>query len=130
MFKQDLKYSRITSLTNRAHIQQKINDTVEKYYVKLKGMFNYQLTQSKSFPALNMEDVTKICYKARLFDKHMNMATLDKNLVSTNASINGFKNPSDRELNRYEFLEFLLRTAKSKYLDPKIYHDLSEAFGK
>ena len=77
-----------------------------------------------------MEDVTKFCYKSKLFDKHMNMAALDKNLVATNASINGFKNPNDRELHRYEFLEFLLRTAKSKYCDPKIYHDVSDAFGK
>ena len=41
MFKQDIKYSRITSMSNRAHVQQKIVDTVEKYYIKLKGMFNY-----------------------------------------------------------------------------------------
>jgi hypothetical protein len=90
-------------------------------------MFYYQLAHSKNFPALSMDDVTKLCYKAKLFDKHMNMATLDKNLVATNASINGFKNPADRELNRYEFIEFILRTAKSKYCDPKIHHDLSEA---
>lgn len=130
MFKQDMKYSRIPSMSNRPHVQQKILDTVEKHYLKLKGMFYYQLAASKSFPALNMDDVVKFCYKAKLFDKHMNMASLDKNLVSTNASINGFKNPQDRELNRYEFVEFLIRTAKSKYQDPKIYHDLAEAFGK
>lgn len=130
MFKQDIKYGRIASLSNRAHVLQKIMDVIEKHYVRLKGMFYYQLAHSKNFPALSMDDVTKLCYKAKLFDKHMNMATLDKNLVATNASINGFKNPADRELNRYEFIEFVLRTAKSKYCDPKIYHDLSEALGK
>lgn len=130
MFRQDIKYGRIPQMSNRQHITQKLLDVIEKHYVGMKGIFYFALANSKNFPKLDLDDVTKICYKGKLFDRSMNMATLDKNFVATNASLNGYKNPADRELNRYEFVEFLVRTAKSKYVDSKIYHDLSEAVGK
>lgn len=130
MLRQDIKYGRIPTMTNRQHVVQKLLDVVDKHYVVLKGMFYHALANSKNFPTLNMDDVTRICYKAKLFDRNMNMATLDKNFVATNASINGLKNPGDRELHRYEFVEFIVRTAKSKYCDSKMFHDLSEALGK
>merc|ERR1712072_316118 len=111
MFRQDIKYGRIPQMSNRQHVTQKLLDVVDKYYVALKNIFYFALVSSKNFPKLDLEDMTKMCYKAKLFDRNMNMATLDKNFVATNASVNGYKNPADRELNRYEFVEFMVRTA-------------------
>ena len=51
----------------------------------------------------------------------MNIVAMDRNLVTTNTSTNQYKNSEDRELNRYEFIVILVRTAKSKYQDPKIF---------
>ena len=51
----------------------------------------------------------------------MNIVAMDRNLVTTNTSTNPYKNSDDRELNRYEFIVILVRTAKSKYQDPKIF---------
>ena len=130
MFRQDIKYGRIPSMSNRQHVTQKLLDVIDKYYVSLKNVFYFASASSKNFPKLNLDDVTRMYYKAKLFDRSMNMATLDKNFVATNASINGHKDPAERELNRYEFVEFVVRTAKSKYCDSKLFHDLSEAFGK
>ena len=70
--------------------------------------------------------ITRVTTLKLSFDRNMNMATFDKNFVATNASINGVKSPSDRELNRYEFIELMVRTAKSKYLEPKVHHELYE----
>jgi len=101
-------------------------DVLERHYQTLKNIFTFAIANSKQFPKLNVDDATRICYKAKLFDRNMNMATFDKNFVATNASINGVKSPSDRELNRYEFIELMVRTAKSKYLEPKVHHELYE----
>ena len=55
---------------------------------------------------------------------------MDKAFVATNASINGLKNQDERELNRYEFMELLIRIAQIKYQVPKIHPVLDNAFGK
>jgi hypothetical protein len=45
---------------------------------------------------------------------------LEKQFILTNASINNYKKSEERELNRYEFVEILVRIAKIKYVDPRI----------
>jgi hypothetical protein len=54
------------------------------------------------------------------------LATVDINLAATNVSNNKYKNSSERELHRYEFIEVIVRLASSKFKEPKIlttYHD-------
>lgn len=53
-------------------------------------------------------------------DKVLNQAAVDINLAATNVSTNPFKNSSERELHRYEFVEVIVRLANSKYREPKI----------
>ena len=48
------------------------------------------------------------------------MANVDINLAATNVSNNKFKNSSERELHRYEFMEVIVRLASTKYKEPKI----------
>ena len=79
---------------------------------------------------MSIKDFTQICYKCNLFDRNLNLVSMERNLVTTNTSINPYKNSDDKELNRYEFLEVLVRTAKSKCLDPKIFQSFNDALGK
>ena len=54
------------------------------------------------------------------------MATVDIALAATNVSNNKYKNSSERELHRYEFMEVIVRLANTKFKEPKIiakHHD-------
>ena len=60
-------------------------------------------------------------------DKNLNLATVDRQLITTNVSNNPYKNSAQRELHRYEFIEVIVRLSQSKYKDPKIVTSLHEA---
>lgn len=47
--------------------------------------------------------------------------------IATNAELVDLKNNPDRDLNRYEFMEILLRLANDKYRIPKKCKDFKSA---
>jgi len=47
--------------------------------------------------------------------KWINLAALDRILITTNVALHGLINSAERDLNRYEFLEIIVRIAVAKY---------------
>ncbi len=48
-------------------------------------------------------------------------------MVATNVSNNKYKSNAERELHRYEFVEFIVRMGKIKYLERKNATDLVDS---
>lgn len=130
MLEKDLKYSKIEKLNYRPGVWPKVREIYEKNYLRLKNIYLYYIANSKSYPRMNVQDFSRLCSRSKIFDRNLNTQTMERNFVATNASTNGYKNPSDKVLNRYEFLELLIRMSKAKYQDPKVCHDLHEALGE
>lgn len=57
------------------------------------------------------------------------MSTIDRIYIATNVSFNDNSN-ADRDLNRFEFCEILVRLANTKYKESGICSDLSTALKK
>jgi hypothetical protein len=53
-------------------------------------------------------------------DKQINLATLDRILITTNVAMHGLISSAERDLNRYEFLEIIVRLANALYKDAKV----------
>ena len=78
-----------------------------------------------------MTDLSAFCEHTKMVDEHFKLATVDLMFISTNMKTKGtIKNKAG--LIRCEFLEFLVRTAKWKYLDKKTdgVTNYTEAFTK
>jgi hypothetical protein len=69
---------------------------------------------------MGLNDFTSFVHRSELFDKTINLSTVDRNFIATNVSNNPYKNSAERELHRYEFIEVIVRLALSKYKDTKV----------
>jgi len=54
-----------------------------------------------------------------MFGKEINLSTMDRQMIATNVSNNRYKGNAERELHRYEFVEFIVRLGQTKYKDSK-----------
>jgi len=77
------------------------------------------LASVSTYPTIGYNDTTEFVRRSQLFDKNINLSRMDQQIVATNVSINKFKSNAERELHRYEFVEFIVRMGKTKYLDEK-----------
>ena len=85
------------------------------------------IASNSSYPTMGLNDFTSFVHRSQLFDKNINLATVDRQFIATNVSNNPYKNSAERELHRYEFVEVCVRLSLSKYKDPKIVPNLHEA---
>jgi hypothetical protein len=116
---QDVKYSKILKLCKYESDRESLMKSLEKHYFKLKNIFMFYISKSESYPTMNVNDLERFCYTSKIFDRNMNKSTLDRHLIATNVSNNPYKNSADRVLNRYEFMELLVRIAQGKYKEQK-----------
>jgi hypothetical protein len=79
---------------------------------------------------MGLNDFTSFVHRSELFDKTINLSTVDRNFIATNVSNNPYKNSAERELHRYEFIEVIVRLALSKYKDTKVTATLQDAVEK
>jgi hypothetical protein len=69
---------------------------------------------------ISWNDFTIYAKKTNIFDnKVIDLSTLDRTFILTNVNSHGLTNSSERNLNRYEFLEILVRFAFIKYKHTK-----------
>ena len=52
---------------------------------------------------------------------------MDRQMIATNVSNNKYKGNAERELHRYEFVEFIVRLGQTRYKDSKQTESLMEA---
>ena len=89
----------------------------------LKDIFISEISQS-SYPALGSLDCADFATSCKLLEDPINMSTLDRMFIAATTSApdsSGIKDadiPGDK-MNRFEFLEFLVRLANVKLIEDK-----------
>ena len=89
------------------------------HYLSIKNMFLLMAANS-NYPCIGLNDYTLFIQRCNIYDKNLTLASVDINLAATNVSLNDYKNSSERELHRYEFMEVIVRLASTKFKEPKI----------
>lgn len=119
-FDQDIEYSKIIRVVKNDVDQfEDIKDILFKHYARLNNIFLYYIGIS-SFPVISMNDFTSWSNKCNFIDgKWINLATLDRILITTNVALHGLISSAERDLNRYEFLEIITRLATQLYRESK-----------
>ena len=115
MLLQDVKHSKILKLCKYDNDKESLLKSLEKHYAMLKNIFLFYISKSNSYPTMDVNDLERFCYISKIYDRNMNKSTIDRHLIATNVSNNPYKNSADRVLNRYEFMELLVRIAQGKY---------------
>mmetsp|Transcript_41069 Transcript_41069/g.39584 ORF Transcript_41069/g.39584 Transcript_41069/m.39584 type:complete len:237 (+) Transcript_41069:504-1214(+) len=85
-----------------------------------------------SFPCISWIDFSNFCEKCNLFDKAIQIATIDRLFIATNVVLEKLEqedNP-DKALCRYEFYEILIRIAAAKFKDTGICPTINESLEK
>lgn len=96
-------------------------------YLALKDVFTC-LASLSSYPVISWNDYSLFVNRSQLPDKRLIIAEIDRALISTNYTINKYKNSAEKELHRYEFIEIIVRLSIVKYLQPKLARNLVESY--
>ena len=88
------------------------------------------MASNSSYPTLSINDVTDFVRRSCLLDNKVSLAKMDQIMIATNVSNNTFKKSAERELHRYEFIEFVVRLALAAYKDTKKVETIEEAIEK
>lgn len=73
------------------------------------------------FPNFSWLDFSDYCLNTiKVVDKNCTISKVDMAYIATNVELVDVGSNPDRDLNRYEFLEILVRLANDKYRVPKI----------
>jgi hypothetical protein len=94
--------------------------------MQMKNIFMF-LASNSSYPTLSFNDTTEFIRRSQLFGKFLSLARMDQLMIATNQSNNKYKNNAERELHRYEFVEFIVRLSQSVYRDSKRTETIIEA---
>ena len=129
MLTQDLKFGKLARLTKTDKDAKDLNEIIMVHYLKIKNIFLH-VSSTSNYPTIGLNDFTQFVHRSELFDKNINLATVDRNFIATNQSNNDYKNSAERELHRYEFIEVNVRLALSKFKEPKITETLALAVEK
>ena len=97
-----------------------MSEILFKNYAKLINIHLYYIGIS-SYPTISMNDFTSWAKGCNLIDdKWINLAALDRILITTNVALHGLISSAERDLNRYEFLEILVRLGNALYRESKV----------
>lgn len=100
------------------------------HFVKINNIFLYQIGKS-SYPTISMNDFTSWARKTEIYDdKVINLATLDRILITTNVAMHGLISSAERDLNRYEFLEIIVRLSNALYKESGVVETTPQAVYK
>ena len=122
----DLEWGKVMRLCKQEEDKRDLKNCILKHYLMIKNTF-LLIAANSNYPTISLNDYTAFINRSNLYDKHLTLAAVDINLAATNVSTNPFKNSSERELHRYEFIEVIVRLANSKYREPKIIKNLPVA---
>ena len=130
-FEQDIIYSKILrAVKGDVEIFEDIQLVLFKHYVKLNNIFLFYIGTS-SYPTIGMNDFTSWARHCNMVDdKWLNLAALDRILITTNVALHGLISSAERDLNRYEFLEIITRLATALYKESKVCDSIPAAIIK
>jgi len=110
----------------------RVKKIIKENFKEIKEIYHYLISKS-SYPAIGWQDFTNWCFQIKVVpDDKVPLATIDRAFVAANVELEkipGNVNP-DNALNRYEFVEIIVRLAKAKYIDTGNTKSYSEALKK
>jgi hypothetical protein len=120
-FDQDIKYSKIQrTVKGEEEMLEDIKEVLFKHFIKLNNIWLYYIGIS-DYPVIGMNDFTSWAKGCGMVDdKWVNLAALDRILITTNVVLHGLISSAERDLNRYEFLEIIVRLGNAMYRESKI----------
>lgn len=127
-FDQDMEYAKIDRLFKKdPSMYDTVKDKLFDHYMQLINIFAFYSGISE-YPRISMNDMTSFAHHTEILDnKYIGLAALDLILVGTNVSTHKYKQSAERDICRYEFFEFFVRTANFRYLEKKEVNDTEEA---
>ena len=78
------------------------------------------MASKSSFPYIGLLDFTTFADQCGIFDKNVNLATVDRMFIATNVELVENNENPDLSLCRFELFEILLRIANVKYRESGI----------
>ena len=95
--------------------------------MRILNIFNYY-SGCSSYPTISMNDFTSFANQCKILDhNYIGLAALDLLLVATCVSINQYVNSAEKDLQRYEFLEMIVRVANFRYKEQGLAKNTVEA---
>jgi hypothetical protein len=88
-----------------------------EHFQRISNIWLYEIGRSDN-AKIGWGDFTSWCKRMELIDPDtIDLATFDRTFILTNVNSHGFFSSADRNLNRYEFIEILVRFAKIRYIE-------------
>lgn len=126
MLEQDLAYGKLWKIKEAKEKMEATKMKIFEHYLNIKNVFLF-LASNSSYPMLSLNDTTEFVRRSELFGKHLSLARMDQIMINTNVSNNKYKVSAERELHRYEFVEFIVRLGLNLYREPKRVDSILEA---
>lgn len=121
-FKEDLQFSKIIkTISKKMDVEVEfaaITDKLFENYVRIINIFDYYSGTSNNYPTISMNDFTSFAKQCKILDdSYINLSQLDLLLVATCVSNNEWINSAEKDLQRYEFVEMVVRLANFRYVE-------------
>ena len=112
-------FSKLNKLFKKDQTEfEKIKTMLFSHYLRLINIFDFYSGQS-DYPVISMNDVTNFSHQVSILGTtHIKLADMDLELIATNVPHHNYLKAEERNLQRYEFIEFLVRISLKRYVDP------------
>ena len=90
MLEQDIKYGKTSKLTKTKKDADDLKAVLFKHYLDIKNIFLY-IASNSSYPTMGLNDFTTFINTSKIMDKNVNLATVDRQFIATNVSVNPYK---------------------------------------
>jgi hypothetical protein len=115
-FETDTGFSKLIRVckTDQAELDR-VKAKLWEHYHRIQNIFLFEIGRNDK-AHLGQNDWLSFARKTGIFDnKIIDLATLDRTFILTNVNTHGLFSSAERNLNRYEFIEILVRFANIKY---------------
>ena len=102
------------------------------HFVRIKNIFLWESGHS-TYPTIQSLPFLSFAQNCKITDnnnKRVDISAIDIIFVGTCVANHSFKNNAERDLNRYEFLEIIVRLANAKYKESGVVRTTCEAIEK
>jgi hypothetical protein len=121
-FEEDIFFSKIKRLTTNKRDEEggeyeACKEVLFAHYVRIKNIFLWECGHS-TYPTISQLDFLSFAKTCDIPDndtKTVNISAIDIAYVATCVAHHNYKNNAERDLNRYEFIEIILRLANAKF---------------
>jgi dTDP-4-dehydrorhamnose reductase len=93
---------------------------LKEHFEQIMNIFTYEIGRS-DLAVIGLMEFTAMCDRTAIKNAYtdpivtVDLATLDRTFILTNVNTHGLINSAERNLNRYEFLEIIVRFANIKF---------------